>query len=127
MAHDTTLTKPSIRPQRFSWTAAGALAFFLYWLSLRFLFPGYFAPLSPFHIDFYDYTAVAHNTLLQLVTRFPRPAAFLAMHFMGQAGLAGLMIAEVILALGNVMLTVRLAQQLFRPNDLRMLAARPHT
>ena len=125
MAHHTTITKPSIRPQRFPWPAAGALALLLYWLCLRFLFPGYFAPLSPFHVDFYDYTAVAHNTLLQLVTRFPRPAAFLAMHFMGQADLAGLMTAEVILALGNVLLTVRLAQQLFRPDAMWMLAALP--
>ncbi|MBV9505664.1 MAG: hypothetical protein JO323_11745 [Acidobacteriia bacterium] len=109
----------------FPWLATAVFTLFVYWICLRFLFPGYFAPLSPFHIDFYDYAGAAALKLIQLLTRYPRPVAYLAMHFMGTAGLSGLMAGEVALALGNVLLTACLVRFVFRVDSLWMLGALP--
>lgn len=90
------------------WYVEAALTLAIYWFCLRFLFPGYFAPLAPFHIDFYEYTGTAYKGFVQLLLRYPRPAAYEAMKFLGALGLSRLMAAGIVIALANVALTIRL-------------------
>ena len=90
------------------WYLATALALATYWICLRFLFPGYFAPLSPFHIDFYTYVGASYRGFVQLLLQYPRPAAYEAMKVLGAWGLNGLMAAGILIALTNVVLTIRL-------------------
>ena len=96
-----------VRPVVF-WYLAAALTVGIYWICLRFLFPGYFAPLSPFHIDFYEYVSASYKSFLALLLHYPRPAAYEAMHVLGSWGLSRLMAAGVLIALANVILTIRL-------------------
>jgi hypothetical protein len=88
--------------------AAAALTLAIYWICLRFLFPGYFAPLSPFHMDFYEYAGAAYKDSLRLLLHYPRPAAYEAMKILGSWGLNRLMAAGILIALANVVLTIRL-------------------
>jgi hypothetical protein len=88
--------------------AAAVLTLAIYWICLRFLFPGYFAPLSPFHMDFYEYAGAAYKDFLRLLLHYPRPAAYAAMKLLGAWGLNHLMAGGVLIALANVVLTIRL-------------------
>ncbi|HWC96327.1 MAG TPA: hypothetical protein VG456_06255 [Candidatus Sulfopaludibacter sp.] len=90
------------------WCLTAALALAAYWICLRFLFPGYFAPLSPFHIDFYEYVGASYKGLSELLLHYPRPAAYAAMKLLGSSGISGLMAAGVLISLANVVLTIRL-------------------
>lgn len=83
----------------------------LYFLALRFLFPGYVQPLVPFHSDFYDYTGTASLRFRDLIS-FPRPASFVAMWLLGGLGVRGLMAGGIAIALCGVVLTVFLVRRL---------------
>jgi hypothetical protein len=96
------------------WLAAVALSAGMYGICLRFLFPGYFAPLSPFHIDFYEYVGAAEKSFTLLATRYPRPVSYLAMKILAGAGLRGFMAGAIAVALVNLLLTVALATRLLR-------------
>ncbi len=104
------------------WFAAIATVGAFYWLCLRFLFPGYFAPLSAFHVDFYDYAAIAVNPIGTLITRYPRPVSCLAMKVLAWPGFRAMLSGIVLLALANLLLTVALARQIFELRSLRVLA-----
>ncbi len=110
---------------KYFWPAAIALTLAIYWVCLRFLFPGYFEPLSPFHLDFYDYVAASQRTFLQVLLRFPRPVSYETMKLLGSMGLSGLMAGELAIALGNVLLTLCLVRRLFRFYSPWLLASLP--
>ncbi len=86
----------------------------VYVLALRWLFPGYYRPLVPFHADFYDYTGTAFAPLSS-VLHLPRIASALAMYALGHLGLRGLMAGGIAIALGSVTLTIWLVERLLRP------------
>ncbi len=83
----------------------------LYWVCLRYLFPGYFAPLSAFHGDFYEYASLREKTLWQIL-HYPRPAAYLVMKLLGFGGIHSEMAGGICIALIGIWLTVLLARTL---------------
>ena len=93
---------------------AAAVTLFAYWLCLRFLFPAYFDPLSPFHVDFYDYVAAGEIAPLRLLVQFPRPISYIGMHFLAYGGLIGLLSGGIAVALFNVLLTLALVRRVVR-------------
>jgi hypothetical protein len=93
------------------WIGVGIAIFAAYWICLRYLFPGYFAPLSAFHVDFFEYASLRDKSLAQIL-RYPRPAAYYSMKLLGQGGLYSAMAGGIAVALGGVMLTVYLAVQM---------------
>lgn len=95
------------------WLAVAALSLGLYALCLRFLFPGYFAPLSPFHIDFYEYAGAAEKSFATLA-RYPRPVSYIAMKILAADGLRAFIACGIVLAIANLLLTAALAIRLLR-------------
>ncbi len=93
------------------WAAALGVVLAGYWLCLRFLFPGYFAPLSAFHVDFYDYAATAVHPYSILLTRYSRPASFAVAKFLADAGFETLLAGEIVIALVSVLVTFALARR----------------
>lgn len=93
------------------WFAIAAIIFLAYWLCLRYLFPGYYVPVSAFHGDFYEYASLRDKSLAQIL-RYPRPAAFFAMKIMGLGGLTWVMVNGIVVALVNIWLTVFLTRQI---------------
>jgi hypothetical protein len=91
-----------------------ALMAAVYWICIRFIFPGYWAPLSPFHIDFYDYTGTSQKSLLDLLTRYPRPVAYIATKFLGLRGVSVLIAGAILIALTNLLLTAFAVKRTFR-------------
>lgn len=83
----------------------------LYFLALQFLFPGYFHPLTPFHTDFYDYTATASVRFRDLA-RFPRPVSFAVMWLFGSLGVRGLMAGGIVISLCGIILTIAFVARL---------------
>ena len=96
------------------WPALAALSLGMYGICLRFLFPGYFAPLSPFHIDFYEYVGAAEKSFALLAAHYPRPVSYMAMKILAAAGLRGFMAGAIALAIANLLLTVALTCRLLR-------------
>jgi hypothetical protein len=105
------------------WLAAIAVTLSAYWLCLRFLFPGYFDPLSPFHVDFYDYVAPGDLPILQLLERFPRPVSYLGMHILAYGGLWGMMTGGIAIALLNILLTLALVRRVLNVYTPWLLAS----
>jgi hypothetical protein len=69
------------------WLAAAAVCC----LALRFVFPGYFDPLSPFHIDNYI-SAGMHaegQGLARYILHYPRPVAYMLLDICGRLGPRG--------------------------------------
>ena len=93
------------------WFAVAAIIFLAYWLCLRYLFPGYYAPVSAFHVDFYEYASLRDKTLTQIL-RYPRPAAYFAMKVLGLGGLTWVMVNGIVVALVNIWLTIVLVKQI---------------
>jgi len=100
-------------PQRrlLLWFAIAVTIFAVYWLCLRYLFPGYYAPVSAFDGDFYDYASLRDKTIIQIL-RFPRPAAYYAMKVLGLGGLKWEMADGIAMALVNIWLTVFLVRRI---------------
>jgi hypothetical protein len=96
------------------WLALVGLSLGVYGICLRLLFPGYFAPLSPFHIDFYEYVGAAEKSFALLAAHYPRPVSYMAMKVLGADGLRGFMAGAIALAIVNLLLTVALATRLLR-------------
>jgi hypothetical protein len=96
-----------------AWLGAAAAIGIAYWVCLRLLYPGYFAPLSAFHVDFYEYASLRDKSLEQIL-HYPRPAAYLAMKVMGLGGLYSVMIAEIAVSLASIWLTIVLLSQFVR-------------
>src|SRR5437868_1655922 len=101
-------------PKGLFWLAAAAFTVAAYWLCLRFLFPGYFAPLAPFHVDFYGYAGIAAQNYLALVLHYPRPATYVGLKLLATGGLTNLMAGGVAIVLTNTLLTLWLVIRLFR-------------
>ena len=95
------------------WIAIAAVILLAYWLCLRYWFPGYYAPVSAFDSDFYDYASLRDKTLTQ-VLRYPRPAAYFMMKVLGLGGLTWEMADGIVMALANIWLTVFLVRQVSR-------------
>jgi hypothetical protein len=104
------------------WCAAALITVLAYWACLRWLYPGYFAPLAPFHPDFYDYTGTAMVSIRALLS-YPRPVAFLGMHFLGTGGLAGVLGGSIAISLCGLLGILALARQWFRIESLWLLPA----
>ena len=94
------------------WLAAAGILASVYWLSLRFFFPGYFHPFWPSHDDFYLYASMGNLTWEQ-VSKFPRPVAYGVMKVLGTFGLTGVMAGCAGIALVNLLLIAGLALRLF--------------
>ena len=97
------------------WARAALLAgltLLMYWLCLRFVFPHYFAPLAPFHQDFYDYVGVVRNRWGQ-VMMYPRPVTFLLFKLIGYWDVPFSMAVGIGVALGNVVLTLLYAERIW--------------
>lgn len=103
---------------RFFWLAAAVFTVSAYWLSLRFLFPGYFAPIAPFHVDFYVYAGTAANDYLTLLLQYPRPVTYVVLKLLATGGLTKLMAAGVALVLINTFLTLLLVVRVLRNYSL---------
>jgi len=108
--------------RRFFWLAAAVLTASAYWLCLRFLFPGYFAPIAPFHVDFYLYAGTAAKDYLVFALRYPRPVSFLGLKLLASGGLTNLMAGGIALVLINMLLTLCLVVRIFRSYSPWMLA-----
>ncbi|MGH9632994.1 MAG: hypothetical protein ACRD7E_32220 [Bryobacteraceae bacterium] len=101
---------------------AALLCAVLYWVCLRFIFPGYFAPLVPHHSDLYIPVGLLERSWTEILT-YPRPVAYLALRVMGSFGLEGSIAAVIILVLLGIVLTAVLAARwLDRPPALVPLA-----
>jgi hypothetical protein len=98
--------------------AARGVLFFLfaaaiYWLCLRFLFPGYFAPLTPNHSDLYTPVGFLERPFLEVLT-YPRPLTYVVLRTSGLLGVEGSILVVVFAAIIAAMLastmTVRWAR-----------------
>ena len=97
--------------------ARGVLAFLfaaaIYWLCLRFLFPGYFAPLTPNHSDLYTPVGFLERSFLEVLT-YPRPLTYVLLRTSGLLGVRGSILVVVLAAIGAVLIastmTVRWAR-----------------
>jgi hypothetical protein len=107
----------------FFWLSVAIVTVSAYWLCLRLFFPGYFDPLSPFHVDFYDYVAQYQTPVDILLKYYPRPAAFISMHLLASSGLDGLMAGTVAIALLNVLLTLALVRKALRLHSPWLVAS----
>jgi hypothetical protein len=94
-----------------TWVGALLAIAAAYWICLRYLYPGYFSPLSAFHIDFYEYASFRDKQLSQIL-KYPRPAAYYAMKVLSLGGLYGSMAGGIAVALAGIGLTVVLVRQL---------------
>jgi len=100
--------------RRSFWLAAAVFTLSAYWLCLRFLFPGYFAPIAPFHVDFYVYAGTAASDYLTLALQYPRPVTYVVLKLLATAGLTKLMAAGVAMVLINTLLTLLLVVRMLR-------------
>jgi hypothetical protein len=97
--------------------ARGVLAFLfaaaIYWLCLRFLFPGYFAPLTPNHSDLYTPVGFLERSFSEILT-YPRPLTYVVLRTSGLLGVQGSILVVVLAAIVAVLLastmTVRWAR-----------------
>lgn len=85
--------------------------------ALFLIFPGYVHPLSPFHADFFDYVSMAAVPAKQILTTYPRPLAFLAMHLMGGLGVKGLLAAEIPLCIITLLLVRSYVRTAFQMHE----------
>jgi hypothetical protein len=106
---------------RFFWLSAAVLTVSAYWLCLRFLFPGFFAPIAPFHVDFYLYAGTAAKNYLALALQYPRPVAYLGLKLLASGGLTDLMAGGIAIVLINTLLTLLLVIRIFRSYSFWML------
>jgi hypothetical protein len=88
--------------------AARGVLFFLfaaaiYWLCLRFLFPGYFAPLTPNHSDLYTPVGFLERPFLEVLT-YPRPLTYVILRTSGLLGVKGSILVVVFAAIVAAML-----------------------
>lgn len=108
---------------RAAWIRLGALicaTLLAYFLCLRFLYPGYFAPAAPFHTDFYDYVGVTRNSWIQLL-HYPRPLTFLLFKIIGFRDVRLSMTIGIAIALVNVILAMLYAGRVW-PGDRKVSA-----
>jgi hypothetical protein len=97
------------------WAGCAGITAAIYWICLRFLYPGYFAPLSPFHVDFYVYAAAREQSLRTLLLRYPRPVTYLGLKVLTTlGGIKGLMAGGIAISLVGVLLTLELARRMLR-------------
>jgi len=106
----------------FVWLTPVAIVAAAYWFCLRWLFPGYFAPFSAFHVDFYDYAAAGLQPFRVLITRYPRPVSYVVMKCLAFPGFTALLFWGIFIALANILLTFAIACRAFRLDAWRALA-----
>ncbi len=86
------------------------IIFGVYFITLRFIFPGYFNPLIPFHSDFYMfYPASPHETLNSLFMS-PRFVGIFVRDIVGMFGMKSTIIFLITLNSINIALTILLAK-----------------
>lgn len=96
----------------FSWRSLGeftllvGLAFFVHFIVLRLVFPGYYSPLWPNHDDFYMPlgVALAHLPLLDYF-KYPRPVGMVFFDAIGHLGIHGSIFAVLSLIMLNCAFT----------------------
>jgi hypothetical protein len=124
-AHQAPVSSPSGRTAGWFWLTASIITILMYWICLRFVSPGYFAPLSPFHVDFYVYGSVVKHSFAELLSRYPRPVTYLGFKILGSAGLKPMMAAGIAVALIDVLLTFWLAIKVLQLDSLWLLLSYP--
>jgi hypothetical protein len=83
-----------------------AVISFCYFISLKFIFPGYFDPLIPHHPDyFYTYGGFSAMSWMNIFS-YPRPIGFLALKIMGVLGMKGVIIFLIFFSFLNILLTI---------------------
>ena len=90
------------------------IAALAYYVSLQFVFPGYFQPLCPHHDDLYFPAALSfeHYSLWEKL-QWPRPLGFLIVELLGRLGLQGYLASLVLITLANAALTMALVRRIF--------------
>jgi len=86
----------------------GAALFFglgsaIYWLCLRFLFPGYFAPLTPDHSDLYMAVGFLERSFTEVLT-YPRPLTYAFLRTSGLLGVQGSILVVTLVAIAGTLL-----------------------
>ena len=89
------------------------LALIIHAIVLKFIYPGYYSPLYPYHSDFYIPVEMAHNpgsTFLNSYTGAARPVGMYIAKLTGYLGVHG----EIVFTIVNVAVNCALSANLFR-------------
>lgn len=79
---------------------------FCYYISLKFVFPGYFDPLMPHHPDFFFTYSGLSSMLWTKVFIYPRPVGFFILKVVGILGLKGVITFLIFCNFLNILLTI---------------------
>jgi len=85
-----------------------AVVFGVYFLTLRFIFPGYFNPTTPFHSDFYMFYSASSNETLSTLFMLPRFVGMFVRDIVGIFGMKGTIVFLIMLNAVNITLTILL-------------------
>jgi hypothetical protein len=89
-----------------------AVISFCYYISLKFIFPGYFDPLIPQNADFfYTYNGLSAISWMKIFT-VPRPIGFFALKIVGILGMKGVIIFLISLTFINILLTINFVKKI---------------
>ena len=92
-----------------------ALTSITYTLTLRFVFPGYFDPLWPWHSDHYSASALANTpTPWSFPVGWPRPVGFLYLKLSGLLGTRGSIGCTIAVMIANCALTILTFRRMIR-------------
>lgn len=83
-----------------------------YYFSLRYVFPGYFSPLIPHHADFYSVPYLTPVVSWDDLLKAQRFVGYFIFAAIGQLGLSGFIVVQIILTLMNLFLTVYLVKEI---------------
>jgi len=83
-----------------------AIVILTYYLSLKFVYPGYFEPLTPHHEDFYWFYSGSPLINFGDLYKTARPVFFLLANFVSMLGLKLGIVFMIILTLINIILTI---------------------
>jgi len=86
------------------------VVFIIYFLTLRFIFPGYFNPFIPHHGDFYMFYIASPHETLQTLFMSPRFVGIFIRDIVGILGMKSTIIFLIILNSINITLTILLVK-----------------
>lgn len=114
VTNDNEITNKNKHESWWEFLTLFVVVFGVYFLTLRFIFPGYFSPLIPFHSDFYIfYPALPHETL-ELLFMSSRFVGIFVRDIVGIFGMESTIIFLIILNAVNITLTVLLVKAVAR-------------
>lgn len=89
-----------------------AVISFCYYISLKFIFPGYFDPLIPHHPDyFFTYEGLSSMPWVKILS-YPRPVGFFTLKVLGILGLKGVIIFLMFFSFINILLTITFVKKI---------------